>query len=142
MTSRATPIDHHVGARMRERRILLGLTQTELADLLNITYQQAHKYEKGINRVSASRLYSIARALNVPVAYFFHGLSDAHYYLPPPTNQRLLLELSRTISSLPRHHQETVASLVRALAKGPSSSEPTEQRHAKPHAPEVKDWQF
>ncbi|HLY58110.1 MAG TPA: helix-turn-helix transcriptional regulator, partial [Stellaceae bacterium] len=52
-TSRTQDIDRHVGARIRERRIMLGLTQQQLADLIGVTYQQAHKYERGINRVSA-----------------------------------------------------------------------------------------
>ena len=56
---------------MRARRILLGLTQQQIAELVGVTYQQAHKYEKGINRVSAGRLYTIARALGVQVSYQF-----------------------------------------------------------------------
>src|SRR6185437_9697247 len=70
-TSRTQDIDRHVGARIRERRIMLGLTQQQLADLIGVTYQQAHKYERGINRVSAGRLFEIARVLSVPVSYFF-----------------------------------------------------------------------
>jgi DNA-binding XRE family transcriptional regulator len=61
--SRAQDIDRYVGARMRERRIMLGLTQQQMAELIGVTYQQAHKYEKGINRVAAGRLYNIAHAL-------------------------------------------------------------------------------
>ena len=53
---------------------MLGLTQQQLADLIGVTYQQAHKYERGINRVSAGRLFEIARVLSVPVSYFFEGL--------------------------------------------------------------------
>ena len=64
-------IDDHVGARIRERRIMLGLTQQQLAELIGVTYQQAHKYERGISRVSAGRLFHIATALGVPVEYFF-----------------------------------------------------------------------
>ena len=73
-TGRTQDIDHHVGARVRERRIMLGLTQQQLADLIGVTYQQAHKYERGINRVSAGRLYEIAQVLSVPVGYFFDGI--------------------------------------------------------------------
>src|SRR5205085_8748185 len=75
-TGRTQDIDRHVGARVRERRIMLGLTQQQLADLIGVTYQQAHKYERGINRVSAGRLYEIAQVLSVPVGYFFDGLQD------------------------------------------------------------------
>src|SRR5438445_7441087 len=63
-------IDDHVGARIRERRIMLGLTQQQLAEMIGVTYQQAHKYERGINRVSAGRLFEIARALSAPITYF------------------------------------------------------------------------
>src|SRR5580698_11610968 len=68
---RTQDIDRHVGARVRERRIMLGLTQQQLADLIGVTYQQAHKYERGINRVSAGRLFEVAQVLGVPVSYFF-----------------------------------------------------------------------
>jgi len=72
--SRATDTDRHVGARIRERRIVLGLSQHQMADLIGVTYQQAHKYESGINRVSAGRLFEIARVLKVPGGYFFEQL--------------------------------------------------------------------
>src|SRR5262249_45293699 len=68
--------DDHVGARIRERRIMLGLTQQQLAELIGVTYQQAHKYERGINRVSAGRLFEIARVLSVPVGHFFEGVGE------------------------------------------------------------------
>jgi transcriptional regulator with XRE-family HTH domain len=71
---RAQDTDRHVGARMRERRMMLGLTQHQMAEVIGVTYQQAHKYEKGINRVAAGHLYHIARALGVEVGYFFEGL--------------------------------------------------------------------
>jgi transcriptional regulator with XRE-family HTH domain len=61
---------------MRERRIMLGLTQQQMAELIGVTYQQAHKYEKGVNRVAAGRLYNIAQALGVDVGYFFEGLES------------------------------------------------------------------
>ena len=71
----AHPIDHHVGQRLRQRRRLLGLTQQKLAEAVNIRFQQIQKYESGANRISASRLWSLAKALDVPVAYFFEGLN-------------------------------------------------------------------
>ena len=71
---RAEDVDRHVGRRMRERRVALGLTQQEMAELIGVTYQQAHKYEKGANRVAAGRLLQVARALGVEVGYFFEGL--------------------------------------------------------------------
>ena len=75
-TGRTQDIDRHVGARVRERRIMLGLTQQQLADLIGVTYQQAHKYERGINRVSAGRLYEIARVLSAPITFFYEGLGE------------------------------------------------------------------
>ena len=75
MTSRGTTaVDTHVGQKIRARRTLLGLSQTELADGAGITFQQVQKYEKGINRVGASRLQQFSHALGVPPSYFFDGL--------------------------------------------------------------------
>jgi transcriptional regulator with XRE-family HTH domain len=70
----AHAVDIHVGKRLRHRRWMVGATQGELADTLGIRFQQIQKYESGVNRVSASRLWEIAQALQVPVAYFFQGL--------------------------------------------------------------------
>ena len=67
------PIDKHVGARLRMRRMLVGMSQEKLGDALRITFQQIQKYEKGANRIGASRLQELARILNVPPAYFFEG---------------------------------------------------------------------
>jgi transcriptional regulator with XRE-family HTH domain len=70
------PVDLHVGARIRMRRKILGVSQERLADDLGLTFQQVQKYERGANRVSASKLYEIARSLQSSVAYFFEGLAD------------------------------------------------------------------
>lgn len=114
--SRAQDIDRHVGARMRERRIMLGLTQQQMAELIGVTYQQAHKYEKGINRIAAGRLYTIAHALGVDVSYFFEGMNGDSSFKPTP-QQRMLLELARNFISMPsRKHQEAICGLARALA--------------------------
>ena len=69
------PIDTHVGKRLRARRRLLNLTQETLANAVEIRFQQIQKYESGANRISASRLWSLAKALNVPVSYFFDGMN-------------------------------------------------------------------
>ena len=119
--SRAQDVDRHVGARMRERRVMLGLTQHQLAELIGVTYQQAHKYEKGINRIAAGRLYKIAQALGVDVSFFFEGLGSDKAFSATP-QQRMLLELARNFISIPeRKHQDAVCSLARALsgAHGP-----------------------
>ncbi len=70
------PIDLHVGARIRTRRKILGVSQEKLAESLGLTFQQVQKYERGANRVSASKLYEIAAALQTQIAYFFEGLAD------------------------------------------------------------------
>ena len=108
-------IDDHVGGRIRERRIMLGLTQQQLAEMIGVTYQQAHKYERGINRVSAGRLYEIARVLNAPITYFYDGLGEE---APRPApHQRMLLEIARNFGEIQNEkHQEAVSQLARALA--------------------------
>jgi len=70
------PIDIHVGRRVRQRRKTLGVTQERLAEDLGLTFQQVQKYERGANRVSASKLYEIARSLRTGIGYFFEGLAD------------------------------------------------------------------
>lgn len=67
------PIDRHVGSRVRMRRVLLGMSQEKLGEALSLTFQQVQKYEKGTNRIGASRLQQISKTLNVPPAYFFDG---------------------------------------------------------------------
>jgi transcriptional regulator with XRE-family HTH domain len=70
-------VDAHVGVRMRVRRQIIGMSQEKLGEMLGITFQQVQKYEKGSNRVSASRLYLMAKVLGVPVQYFFDGLPES-----------------------------------------------------------------
>jgi len=69
------PVDVHVGVRLRTRRTLLGMSQEQVADALGLTFQQLQKYERGSNRISASRLYELSHILDVPVPFFFEGLS-------------------------------------------------------------------
>ncbi|MCE8000230.1 MAG: helix-turn-helix transcriptional regulator [Rhodobiaceae bacterium] len=69
------PVDIHVGSRVRMRRMLVGMSQEALGEQLGLTFQQVQKYEKGSNRIGASRLYQIAQTLNVPVDYFYDGLA-------------------------------------------------------------------
>jgi transcriptional regulator with XRE-family HTH domain len=71
MKKSPNPIDIHVGARLRMRRLMVGMSQEKLADALGITFQQIQKYEKGANRIGASRLQELARLLSVPPAFFF-----------------------------------------------------------------------
>ncbi|KAA2236812.1 helix-turn-helix domain-containing protein [Salinarimonas soli] len=67
------PIDRHVGSRVRMRRVLVGMSQEKLGDALGLTFQQVQKYEKGTNRIGASRLHQLAHVLGVPVAFFYEG---------------------------------------------------------------------
>ncbi len=117
------PVDVHVGKRVRHRRWLVGMTQQQLAGQVGIKFQQIQKYETGANRVSASRLWDIAGALEVPVSFFFEGLEDAQnqateksmlpvdlmgdkealdlvrsYYAIPEKQRRRLFELARVLS--------------------------------------------
>ena len=72
----ADPIDANVGNRVRLRRMLVGMSQEKLGELLGLTFQQVQKYEKGVNRVGAGRLFRIARILNVEIPYFFQDVQD------------------------------------------------------------------
>ena len=100
--------------RMRERRIMLGLSQHQMAGLIGVTYQQAHKYEHGINRIAAGRLFTIAQALGVDVDYFVDGMHGQQSFESTP-QQRALLELTRNFIGMPRKHQEAICILARVL---------------------------
>ncbi|WP_140983972.1 helix-turn-helix domain-containing protein [Asticcacaulis tiandongensis] len=82
----ATDIDLHLGKRLRRRRRLLGLTQQQLALAVGIRFQQIQKYECGANRISAARLFQLAKALETPVNYFYDGLSDESVEAAPVQN--------------------------------------------------------
>jgi len=71
----ANPIDVQVGNRVRIRRMLIGMSQERLGDMLGLTFQQVQKYEKGVNRIGAGRLFEVARILNVPVDFFYEGVA-------------------------------------------------------------------
>ena len=95
---------------------MLGLTQQQFAEMIGVTYQQAHKYERGINRVSAGRLFEIARALSAPITYVFEGIGEEG---PRPIlpHQRTLLEITRNIAEIRNEkHREAISQLARALA--------------------------
>ena len=84
----ATDIDLHLGKRLRRRRRLLGMTQQQLAIQVGIRFQQIQKYECGANRISASRLWQLAEALETPVSYFYDGLSEALEQQSAPRQER------------------------------------------------------
>ena len=93
------PVDMHVGSRVRMRRLMLGISQGELADALHISFQQVQKYEKGTNRIGASRLEHISRFLQVPVAFFFEGASDAPAVATSEKDTRSLVLMDDFVSS-------------------------------------------
>ena len=142
--SRAQDIDRHVGARMRERRIMLGLTQQQLAELIGVTYQQAHKYEKGINRIAAGRLSGIAQALGVAVGYFYRraGLEPGAVKASP--QQRLMIELARNFVAIAdRRQQEAICSLARIPGQPRSGHDldtATEDRPPPPDQTRCSAW--
>jgi transcriptional regulator with XRE-family HTH domain len=116
---------------MRERRLMLGLTQQQLAELIGVTYQQAHKYEKGINRIAGGRLYTIAKALGVEVSFFYDDIDAGPGAFQLTSKQQLLLEFSRHFVAITsRRQQEAICSLARALA----SAEPGADVDAEPPA--------
>lgn len=114
------PVDIHVGKRIRHRRWMIGMTQQQLADAVGIKFQQIQKYETGMNRVSASRLWDIAEAVEVPINFFFEGietestakydvsgdiLADKEalmlvrsYYAIPEAQRRRLFDLAKVLS--------------------------------------------
>jgi len=130
------PVDVHVGARMRLRRTLLGLSQEKLGALIGLTFQQVQKYERGANRIGASRLFDIARVLDVPVSYFFDQIDPATAASSPvavitgaavnplpgadldgdPMTRRKTIELVRNYYALPTVQQEAMYTMVKAMA--------------------------
>jgi transcriptional regulator with XRE-family HTH domain len=106
------PIDTHVGLRIRQRRALLGMSQTSLSQAVGLTFQQIQKYEKGRNRTSASMLYEFAKILDVPVAYFFEGSPTDGTIKPPRSKSRTARNNESDIST----KRETLE-LVRAYYK-------------------------
>ena len=95
----ANPVDMHVGSRVRMRRMMLGISQEQLANALGLSFQQVQKYEKGSNRIGASRLEHISRFLQVPVAFFFEGASDASTAAASEQDTRSLALMDDFVSS-------------------------------------------
>ena len=113
---RISDIDKGVGQKIRQRRTLLGMTQQQLADLIGVTYQQAHKYERGSNRISAGRLFEIARVLNVGVDYFYQDL-PGFGGKGLEERQRLCLDVARNFARIRNDRsREAISQLCRAIA--------------------------
>ena len=112
---RLTPIDPHIGAKIRARRSEVGLTQEQLAALIGVTYQQLHKYETGINRVAASRLYQIAQALGVSdINYFYEGIGQDVATITRRDAEKVL-GMSRAYQKLNSKYQGVIHDLVNIL---------------------------
>ena len=124
------PVDLHVGARVRMRRKFLGMSQEGLAETIDLTFQQVQKYERGSNRISASKLFEIARALKVPVAYFFEGYgagegmegfseSESEQFVHGFLMTTEGIELAEAFPRIRNaKHRRRILELVRALAEG------------------------
>ena len=117
------PVDVHVGKRIRHRRWMNGVTQQQLAEKVGIKFQQIQKYETGMNRVSASRLWDIAAVLTVDVSFFFEGLDDAKAAdmndndLPSDIlTDKEALELLRSYYAIPENQRRRLFDLARALS--------------------------
>jgi transcriptional regulator with XRE-family HTH domain len=111
-------VDDFVGKRMRERRIGLGLTQYQLGDKIDLSYQQILKYEHGINCISAGRLYEIACALNTPIDYFYEGYDDGETHrVSARRGKNRQLEIARNLDEIHNEkHLEAISLVARALA--------------------------
>lgn len=118
-------VDIHVGKRVRHRRWMVGMTQQQLAERVGIKFQQIQKYETGMNRVSASRLWDVASALEVPVAYFFEGIeasSDGTVIETGDLPADILadkeaLELVRAYYAMPENQRRRLFDLARVLSQ-------------------------
>ena len=115
----AERVDDHVGSMFRMRRQELGLSQTAVAERLGVTFQQVQKYERGMNRISASRLHDLCEILGVPVEYFFDGL-DAEIGEPdgPDLNDPELVELVNAYMGIPRQMTRArLSAMLRSVAR-------------------------
>lgn len=123
-TEEPHPVDRHVGRRVQEKRLDLGLTQTALARAVGVSFQQVQKYEKGTNRVSASKLFEMAEFMKVDIPFFFQGFKDAQPGLGEeeapgfnhehkPTRQSL--EIARLASRLPLRNQKLILEMMREI---------------------------
>lgn len=115
---RSTDTDRHVGARIRERRIMMGMTLYEIAQMIGVTYQQAQKYERGLNRISAGRLFEVARTLRISPAWFFEGLGDDNPAATASPRQRMCLDLVRNFILIQDEAQQrAISHLARSMAE-------------------------
>ena len=118
----AHPVDQHVGKRIRHRRWLVGMTQQQLADQVGIKFQQIQKYETGANRVSASRLWDIAKSLQLDILFFFEGIEgdeaqvEAGVAPSDVLSDKEALELLRSYYAIPENQRRRLFDLARVLS--------------------------
>ena len=114
------PVDVHVGKRIRHRRWMVGMTQQQLADAVGIKFQQIQKYETGMNRVSASRLWDIARTLGVQIGFFFEGMAGEETAETPQDKDVMAnkeaMDLIRAYYSIPEAQRRRLFDLARVLS--------------------------
>ena len=116
------PVDVHVGKRVRHRRWMVGMTQQQLGEAVGIKFQQIQKYETGMNRVSASRLWDIAKVMDVPISFFFEGLDEesgaakAVNPLGDLLADKEALELVRSYYAIPENQRRRLFDLARVLS--------------------------
>ena len=133
-TKAPNPVDKYVGSRVRMRRIMLGMSQEKLGEALGITFQQIQKYEKGVNRIGASRLQQLARVLGVPPAFFFEGAPASEavpHNLSEPQGASYVVDFLSTAEGLQLNRsfalirdakvRKRILDLVASLAQDPRS---------------------
>jgi len=138
-SGKPNPVDVHVGGRVRLRRTLLGMSQEALGEAIGLTFQQVQKYERGANRIGASRLWDLSRALDVPMSYFFEEMDESVSNLSPrhmsqatsepileggpdPMARRETLDLVRAYYRIPSEQvRRRIFDLTRTLGTVPSS---------------------
>jgi len=114
------PVDIHVGKRIRHRRWMIGMTQQQLGDKFGIKFQQIQKYETGMNRVSASRLWDIADTLGVTISFFFEGLSEGDAPVAATNDmmaEKEALDLVRSYYAIPEAQRRRLFDLARVLSE-------------------------
>ena len=109
-------VDVHVGARVRERRLSLGMGQTDLGDNLGLTFQQIQKYERGVNRISASKLWVLSNLFEVPIEWFFDGLGKVGKGQEDVMTRPEKRQLARYYSACPASIRNHLRALIRATA--------------------------
>jgi len=123
----AHPVDEYVGKRVRQRRWMVGFSQQQLGEAVGIKFQQIQKYETGMNRISASRLWDIAETLSVPITFFFEGYDDKNLIVDAPSDKsdgkgdlladKEALDLVRSYYAIPEAQRRKLFDLARVLSE-------------------------